>query len=166
MQDRPRRGTTHEPAGYDCPFCRLQAGVVDDLNQARDVVAVTELAYARIAPRWWPANPGGALVIPRRHVENLYEIGPEDGHAVWDLTQQVSVAMRTAYGCDGVSTRQHNEPAGDQEVWHLHVHVLPRSPDDDLYRRHHDARWVTPEERAPYAEALREVLRLPTSFDG
>ena len=160
------RGLTHEPAGYDCPFCRLQAGVVDELNAAGDVVAVTELAYARIAPRWWPANAGGALVVPRRHVENLYEIGPEDGHAVWELTRQVARAMRSTYDCDGVSTRQHNEPAGDQEVWHLHVHVLPRSTGDDLYRRHHGARWVTPEERRPYADALREALQLPTSFDG
>lgn len=95
------RPTTYAPAGYECPFCRLQTGVVDDHNQASDVVAVTDRAYARVAPKWWPANAGGALVIPRRHVENLYEMEPDDGHAVWDLTQQVAKAMRRAYGCGG-----------------------------------------------------------------
>lgn len=42
--------------------------------------------------------------------------------------------MKQAFGCDGVSTRQHNEPAGDQDVWHFHLHVFPRWTGDDLYR--------------------------------
>lgn len=155
---------SHAPSGYACPFCLLQAGVFNDRNQASDVVAVTERAYARIAPKWWPRNPGGALVIPRRHVENLYEVEPDDGHAVWDLTQQVARAMRSSYDCSGVSIRQHNEPAGGQDVWHLHVHVFPRFKDDDLYRQHLDARWVTMDERRPFADVLRTSLQLPTSF--
>ena len=56
---------SHEPAAYDCPFCRLQRGVHDDLNRAEDVVAVTDLAYARISPKWWPANPGAVLAYCR-----------------------------------------------------------------------------------------------------
>lgn len=158
------RRRTHAPAGYDCPFCRLQVGVFDDRNRLSDVVAVTERAYARIAPKWWPANAGGALVIPRRHVENLYEIGQVDGYAVWDLTQQVAKAMRSSYGCDGVSTRQHNEPAGGQDVWHLHVHVLPRFRNDDLYQRHLEARWVAADDRRLFANTLRTAVQLPTSF--
>lgn len=158
------RQTSHEPAGYSCPFCRLQAGVWNDRNQPSDVVAVTDRAFARIAPKWWPANPGAALVIPRRHVENLYEMDADDGHAVWDLTQQVATAMRVAYGCEGTSTRQHNEPAGGQDVWHLHVHVFPRFADDALYQRHDDARWVTVDERRPFADKLRSALQLPTTF--
>jgi histidine triad (HIT) family protein len=109
--------TTHEPGGYDCPFCRLQAGIHDERNQPGDVVAVTERAFARVSPRWWSANPGALLVIPRRHVENLYDLPDEDGHAVWDLTRLVAKAVRATYGCDGTSIRQHNEPAGGQDVW-------------------------------------------------
>lgn len=163
-EHRQVQTTTHEPAGYECPFCRLQTGAVDEHNQPSDVVAVTSRAYARIAPKWWPSNPGGALVIPRRHVENLYEMPPEDGHAVWDLTQIVAKAMRQTYGCHGLSIRQHNEPAGDQDVWHLHVHVLPRFLDDRLYQRHLESRWIPANERRPFAERLRSTLQLPTTF--
>ena len=127
-------------------------------------MAVTDLAFARISPKWWPANPGAALVIPREHHENLYAVPPDIGHAVWDLVQQVAVAMRTAYACEGVSTRQHNEPAGDQDVWHLHVHVFPRHRDDSLYERNSEASWVGPEERAEYAETLAAHLRSPRNF--
>lgn len=155
---------SHEPAGYDCPFCRLQRGVHDEHNQPADVVAVTDLAFARVSPKWWPDNPGAALVVPRTHHESLYDLPTEVGHAVWDLTQQVAVAMREAYDCDGVSTRQHNEPAGDQDVWHLHVHVFARFAGDRLYERHRDTRWAPPAERAPYAERLAAALGLPRRF--
>lgn len=59
---------------------------------------------------------------------------------------------------DGTSTRQHNEPAGYQDVWHLHVHVFPRYDGDRLYERHEEKRWASPAERAPYAAKLRAVL--------
>ena len=156
--------TLHEPPGYDCPFCRLQQGLHNEHNRATDVVAVTELAFARISPRWWPGNPGAVLVIPRAHHENLYDLPADVGHAVWDLTQQVAVAMRAAYDCAGVSTRQHNEPAGGQDVWHLHVHVFPRHLDDLLYERHRETRWAPPEEREPYADRLAAALDLTRTF--
>lgn len=157
-------GISHEPEGYECPFCRLQSGVNNEYNQPDDVVAVTELALALISPKWWPNNPGAVLVIPRAHHENLYSIPPVIGHAVWDLTQQVAVAVRNSYDCDGVSTRQYNEPVGSQDVWHLHVHVFPRWHDDRLYQRDAEARWVEPSERATYAAKLAAQLNLPRTF--
>lgn len=68
---------------------------------------------------------------------------------------QVAIAMRTAYGADGVSTRQHNEPAGTQHVWHHHVHVFPRYEGDDFYRATPRYRVASLAERLPYAEKLR-----------
>ncbi len=53
---------SHAPADYSCPFCRLQGDESDDRNRATDVVAVTERAYARIAPRW----AGGSAGDPAR----------------------------------------------------------------------------------------------------
>lgn len=155
----------HEPPDYDCPFCRMQRGVYNDHNQPTDVVAVSDLAFARIAPKWWEPADGAALVIPRTHHENLYDLPRDVCHAVADLTQQVAVAMRTTYGCDGISTRQHNEPAGGQDVWHLHVHVFPRQTGDRLYENHRRTRWVSPEERAPYADRLADAIGLPRTFD-
>ncbi|MFD7025791.1 HIT family protein [Promicromonospora sukumoe] len=91
-----------------------------------------EKVFAIIAPRWWPRNAGHVLIIPVAHHENLYGLPADDGHAVFDVTQRLARAMRTAYGCAGVSTRQHNEPAGNQDVWHFHQHLFPRYPGDDL----------------------------------
>jgi hypothetical protein len=88
----------------------------------------------------------------------LINIPADVGHAVWDLTRRVAVAMRETFGCEGISTRQHNEPAGDQDVWHMHVHVFARKRGDQLYRRHGEASFVPPQERAPWADRLRDRL--------
>ena len=64
--------------------------------------------------------------------------------------------MKSGYGCDGVSTRQHNEPAGYQDVWHYHLHVFPRFAGDELYGSRKCL--MPPEERAAFAERLRRAL--------
>jgi histidine triad (HIT) family protein len=64
--------------------------------------------------------------------------------------------MKEAYRCDGTSFRQHNEPAGNQDVWHYHLHVFPRYHGNDLYRLR--GRTTTPDERAPYADLLQRHL--------
>jgi histidine triad (HIT) family protein len=117
-----------------------------------------ELTTALIAPKWWPENHGHALVIPNVHYENLYEIEDAALCAVAETTKRVAIALKRAYRCDGTSTRQHNEPAGNQDVWHLHVHVFPRYTGDRLYQRHEETTWTTPEERAPYADKLRAAV--------
>lgn len=145
----------HEPAGYRCPFCALLAGGEDHLNGQRDIVRRTGLATALIAPRWWPNNLGHVLVVPNEHYENLYDLPGEYGHGVHDLVREIAIAMRSTYGCDGISTRQHNEPDGSQDVWHLHVHVFPRYRDDQLYKSSPLSGFATPEQRWPYADKLR-----------
>lgn len=148
----------HEPAGYDCPFCRLVRGEEGRWNLQDDVVWRDERTTAFVAPKWWPGNEGHAIVIPNAHVENLYAIDDELLGAVYATVRRTAIALRDAYLCSGTSTRQHNEPAGYQDVWHLHVHVFPRYDGDGLYTRHGESRWATAAERAPYAERLRAAF--------
>lgn len=115
----------------------------------------TDHTTAFVNARWWPSNAGHVLVVPNVHVENIYEVSPELAGHVHEAARRVALALKSTYKCDGVSTRQHNEPAGDQEVWHYHVHVFPRYSGDDLYGRNAEHRYTTPEERAPYAARLR-----------
>lgn len=148
----------HAPPGYDCPFCAIVAGRDAPLpyTQQSDVVLRAGGATAFISSRWWPNNAGHVLVVPDTHVENLYELTAAIAAPVHEAARRVAIAMKQAYGCAGTSTRQHNEPAGDQEVWHYHLHVFPRYEGDRLYELR--GRFTSPEERAPYAARLREVL--------
>jgi histidine triad (HIT) family protein len=149
---------THAPPGYVCPFCRLVAGGEDAVTPQHDVVRRTEGALALVSPRWWPRNHGHVLVVPNGHHENLYDLPPAAGHAVHDLVRDVAIAIRATYGCDGVSTRQHNEPAGNQDVWHLHVHVFPRYVGDELYASQPMDQRASIEQRRPYVERLRDYF--------
>ena len=92
----------------------------------------------------------------KQHIENIYALSREQAGDVHEAARRVALAMKRAYSCDGVSTRQHNEPAGQQEVWHYHLHVFPRYDGDELYTS--PARLTTLDERVPYAAALRDAL--------
>lgn len=154
---------SHAPPGYDCPFCRLAHGDADAINSPRFVVFADDATLAFVAPKWWAHNPGHVLVVPREHHEHIYSI-PDDLLArVYATAKRVAVAMRAAYPCAGTSMRQHNEPAGNQDVWHFHVHVFPRHEGDALYIGHDQTRWVTAAERIAYVDMLRAWFAARTS---
>lgn len=149
----------HQPPNYECPFCSLLAGKESEYNRTDDIVFQNKFVTASIAPKWWISNPGNVLVVPNTHYENIYDIPDEVLAEVYLVVKKVAIAIRGTYeGCEGTSTRQHNEPAGNQDVWHFHTHVFPRYPDDNLYQNHNQKRFVSAEERQPYAEKLRTFL--------
>lgn len=121
----------HAPAGYECPFCRIAGG-----HLPQRVVYRNEQVMTLVNIKWWPNNPGGCLVIPIEHHENVYELPPRLGSPIQAAIREVALAMKSALGCEGVSTRQHNEPAGNQDAWHHHTHVFPRWNGDGLYGTH------------------------------
>lgn len=121
----------HTPPGYRCPFCRNVEGESD---LPLEILHRDDAVFVKMNPRWRPGNPGSVLVIPNDHYENVYDLPDALGMPVQRAVRAAAIAMKTAFGCDGVSTRQHNEPAGDQDVWHFHVHVFPRWAGDGLER--------------------------------
>jgi histidine triad (HIT) family protein len=144
----------HAPADYRCPFCRnIAEGVADG---PLEVLYRDDSVFVKMNPRWWPHNPGGALVIPNEHYENVFDLPAELGSPIQSAVRSAAIAMKLAFGCDGVSTRQHNEPAGNQDVWHYHVHVFPRWDGDDLYS--------TDGERADVGELRRRADALRAAW--
>jgi histidine triad (HIT) family protein len=151
---------SHRPADYQCPFCLVVAGGDVEANWTKqsDVVYRDDMVTAFINAEFWPANRGAVVVVPNAHYENVYDI-PDDVLGVVQVAgKRIALALKAAYGCDGTSFRQHNEPAGSQDVWHYHLHVFPRYHGDNLYVRGRERRIVTPAERVPYAEKLRAAL--------
>lgn len=149
----------HEPEGYVCPLCQIAKGEKTDKgSQERSVVYRDEFLTAFVAGKWWRSDPGHVIIIPNAHIENLYDLPEEIGHKIFDLSKRVAHALKDAYECDGISTRQHNEPTGNQDVWHYHLHVFPRYEGDNLYLNHNDTFWPSEEEKRPYADKLKELL--------
>ncbi|WP_018390650.1 HIT family protein [Ancylobacter sp. FA202] len=80
------------------------------------------LAFLDIMPR----AAGHALVIPKAPARNLLDVEAGDLAAVMAVAQRVAQAQMKVFTAEGITLTQHNEKAGGQEVFHLHVHVIPR----------------------------------------
>ncbi len=145
----------HAPSEYTCPYCLFVQGKENDqipLAQTDIVVQIADLT-AFIATRKWINNQGHVLIIPNQHFENIFDLPSTLAKQFHTLTKNVALAMKAEYRCDGITIRQHNEPAGDQHIWHYHLHVIPRYDGDDF----HNSKRVFFEasERAVYAHKLK-----------
>ena len=149
---------SHASSDYSCPMCNRLKGNEDDYTAKEDIVYKNYLVTAFISPKWWVNNLGHVIIISNKHFENIYDLPSEYGHAIFDISKGIAIAFKKVYRCDGVSIRQHNEPAGNQDVWHYHLHVFPRFINDNLYINHKNSRFVSKEDRLPYAIKLREYF--------
>ncbi|MEM8649114.1 MAG: HIT family protein [Pseudomonadota bacterium] len=73
-----------------------------------------------------PRGEGHCLVIPKEPCRNMLDASPEAIASVHQTVQKISHAALKAFGADGITIQQFNEDAGGQEVYHYHVHVIPR----------------------------------------
>ena len=109
----------------DCIFCKIVAGELPSETVQEDQHTV---AFMDINP--W--TRGHALVIPRNHSPNIYEVGDEDLRHTAIAAKQLAVRVKDRLRCDGVNVLNASEPAAWQSVFHFHMHVIPRYDDDPL----------------------------------
>lgn len=150
----------HEPQNYRCPFCRIVKGVEDEFvytNQT-DIFYRDDFIISFISSHWWPNNKGHIIIVPNNHIENVYDLPDYLSDKIHRFEKKVAIAIKEAYSCDGVSSRQHNEPCGNQDVWHYHLHIFPRYTNDNLYILDGKKCLSAPEERVPFATKLREYF--------
>lgn len=112
----------------DCPFCEIVSRDDPDAREVyRDDVTV---AFFPIEP----ATLGHTLIIPRRHVADIWELDDELMRCLGTATLRAAHAIRRAIEPDGLNIIQSNGSAATQTVFHLHVHVLPRWAGDGIGR--------------------------------
>jgi histidine triad (HIT) family protein len=112
-------------AEEDCIFCKIVSGELpsERIDEDEHTVAFMDLN---------PWTRGHALVIPRNHAKNLYEVDPAGLSHTVVAAQRLALRMRDQLGADGVNLLNSCEPAAWQTVFHLHIHVIPRYEDDPL----------------------------------
>jgi histidine triad (HIT) family protein len=109
----------------DCIFCKIVAGELPSETVQEDQHTV---AFMDISP--W--TRGHALVIPRNHSRNIYEVSDEDLRHTMIAAKQLAMRVKELLRCDGVNVLNASEPAAWQSVFHFHMHVIPRYDDDPL----------------------------------
>ena len=103
-----------------------------------------------------PQGPGHMLVIPKAPSRNLLDADPAIFATLMATVQKIARAARTAFGADGVTVIQFNEPAAGQTVYHLHVHVIPRFEGVPL--KPHSGKMEDQAVLAANAEKVRKAL--------
>ena len=115
-----------DDSAMDCEFCAIARG--DD----RSVKVVSE------ADDWIaffptnPATPGHTLIIPRRHVIDLWEVEPELGTELMKAVVRVGQAINQALNPEGMNLITSAGKVAEQSIFHLHLHVVPRWHQDDF----------------------------------
>jgi len=148
----------HAPENYHCPFCLLIQGIKSEYvySVPSDIVYHNDMVTAFVSSHQWPNNHGNVIVVPNEHFENIYDLPSRYAQDIHRAAKRLAIAMKKVYACDGVSTRQHNEPAGNQDVWHYHLHITPRYHNDNYYGTLREFMPIM--ERKKHADALEKSL--------
>jgi len=101
----------------DCIFCKIASGQIpsDRVYEDDQVVVFRDI---------YPKAPVHLLMIPRRHIESLEQLGPGDDDLMAGMLRTASSVARSAGLADGFRTIINTGRGGGQEVMHLHMHIL------------------------------------------
>ena len=109
----------------NCIFCKIAAG---DIPSA----TIYEDDDFRVILDIEPASKGHALILPKEHYENLYELPDELAAKALVVAKKVISKMTDIVGCDGYNVLQNNGETAGQTVFHFHMHLIPRYEKDDV----------------------------------
>lgn len=109
----------------DCIFCKIANGKISSATLYED-------EQFRVILDLGPASRGHALILPKDHYANLYEIPEELAASAMILGKKMASVMTKALGCTGFNLVQNNGQAAGQTVFHFHVHLIPRYDDDNV----------------------------------
>ena len=126
----------------DCIFCKLANGVFPTNT-------IYEDDKFRVILDNGPATRGHALVLPKEHYANVFEMPDELlGEAV-KVAKKVAVNVKEKLACDGLNLVQNNGEAAGQTVMHFHLHIIPRYVNDGQH--------ILWEPTSPSAEELVKI---------
>ena len=107
----------------DCIFCKIANGEIPSKTLYED-------EEFRVILDLGPATRGHALILPKNHYANLFELPEEDAKEVICLAKKMATIMKDKLGCDGFNLVQNNGEAAGQTVFHFHMHLIPRYEND------------------------------------
>lgn len=109
----------------DCIFCKIARGEIPaaTLYEDEDFRVILDLG---------PASKGHALILPKVHAANIYELPDEVASKVFVLAKKMAGILTEGLGCEGFNIVQNNGTLAGQTVFHFHMHLIPRYKDDTV----------------------------------
>jgi len=135
----------------ECVFCKIVRGELPPHGKLYE----DETTFSFLSTN--PNNHGHALVIPKTHAENIYDIPAPILADVAHTTQKIATALKKSLNADGINIMQNNERAAGQAVFHIHFHIIPRFFNDG-FKHWEEHRKYKDGEVDEYAEKIRPEI--------
>jgi len=103
----------------NCIFCKIITGQIPAAVVYRDETVMAFMSLQQF-------NEGHTLVVPIQHVRNIYDLPDSLAGPMLSAAARIARAIKREFQPDGLTLWQNNEPAGNQSVFHFHLHVIPR----------------------------------------
>ncbi|BAI81358.1 histidine triad family protein [Deferribacter desulfuricans SSM1] len=136
----------------DCIFCKIISGEIPSAKvyEDDDFIAILDIR---------PVHLGHTLLIPKKHFRNIYDTDKEIGEKIYPVLVKLANAIKSALNCDGLNIVQNNEPAGGQEVFHSHIHLIPRYENDGIRFAIKHKQYESNEQMAEFAKKIANKLK-------
>jgi len=130
----------------DCIFCKIAHGDIPSkaLYEDEEFKVILDLG---------PATKGHALILPKDHAANLYELPDETASKVLVLAKKMITKMTEKLNCDGFNLVQNNGAVAGQTVHHFHLHLIPRYENDGQ-----NINWIPGEPSSEELEAIQKQI--------
>ncbi|MBQ1275338.1 MAG: HIT family protein [Cellulosilyticum sp.] len=109
----------------ECIFCKIIKGEIPSFTVYEDDT------FKVILDRF-PAAPGHALIIPKEHAADMFELPEETAAKLYPLAQKLGAKIKAAVGAEGMNIVQNNGEVAGQSVYHFHLHLIPRKAGDGI----------------------------------
>ncbi len=108
----------------NCIFCKIIEGQIPSATifEDEDFKVILDIS---------PAAKGHALILPKEHYANIYELPEELAAKAMVLAKKLATNMTEKLQCDGFNLVQNNGEVAGQTVFHFHLHLIPRYKDGD-----------------------------------
>lgn len=108
-----------------CIFCKIANGEIPSatLYEDEDFRVILDLG---------PASKGHALILPKKHAENLFDLPDETASKAIVLAKKIGAMLKEGLHADGINLVQNNGEAAGQTVFHFHIHLIPRYQNDTV----------------------------------
>lgn len=103
----------------NCIFCKIANGEIPSKTLYED-------DSFRVILDLGPATKGHALILPKEHYADLYELPEDAAGEVMKLAKKMVTKMTERLGCEGFNLVQNNGDLAGQTVFHFHMHMIPR----------------------------------------
>lgn len=136
-----------------CIFCKIVEGSIpsEKIYEDEHVIAFMDIT---------PVTKGHALIIPKTHRENVYELTAEEAGHLFSVVPQITQAIKETFQPTGLNLLQNNGSFAGQSVFHFHLHLIPRYDETDGF----DGVWqpqietLTPDVIQGLAQEVRQKL--------